>query len=199
MTEVRIQKINSKRTPWEVFQGVYAFCPNSFFLDSLAYRPPAQRYSYMGWNPCAQVRVLGRKLKVFEKNRQWTAPAKNLWPVLRRLMRQYKPKRSSTAPFFTGGAVGFWGYELAGLFEPVQFIKKQHWGQVPDLHLGFYRNVLVYDHKDGCYYFAAQDKTGTALTEARMFLGVGGNILTPQQQSGAKEKQFRFSRFRGAF
>nr|MBP9865956.1 hypothetical protein [Candidatus Omnitrophota bacterium] len=170
MTTVRIQKLHSKRTPWEVFQGVYAFYPTAFFLDSLSYQPPAQRYSFIGWNPFAEVRVMGKKLTVTENGRQSHKQVSALWPTLRRLMRKYKPQRCPDVPYFTGGAVGFWGYEMAAFFEPLKFRKKTRWGQVPDLHLGFYRSVVIYDHKTHCYYLAAQDQTGSIFKEMRAFV-----------------------------
>jgi len=192
MSTVRIQKLNSKRTPWEVFQGVYAFYPAAFFLDSPSYQPPAQCYSYIGWNPFAEVRVAGRKLQVFENGRTQNKAATRLWPVLRRLMRKYKPRQRSRVPFFTGGAVGFWGYELAGLFEPLKLRKKIRWGEVPDLQLGFYRNLVIYDHKARCYYLATQDKTAAAFEEMKAF------IISAQPVFADPKRGFQFSRFKAA-
>jgi len=192
MNTVRIQKIICKRTPWEVFQGVYAFYPAAFFLDSLSYQPPAQRYSYIGWNPFAEVRISNKKLYLVENKRKDIKEASQLWPVLRKLMRKYKPLHCPKVPFFTGGAVGFWGYELAALFEPLKFRVKPSWGNVPDLHLGFYRNLVIYDHKARCYYLAAQDKTDQAFNEMKEF------VCDPAVVRGLNKKSFKFTRFRAA-
>ncbi len=189
MATVRIQKLRSKKTPWQIFQAVHERYPTAFFLDSPLYQPPAQRYSYIGWSPFAEVRVSGRRLEVTDQKRKQVYAASQLWPVLRKLMRKYRPAKRPSASFFTGGAVGFWGYELAGLFEPLHFRRaraaKPRWGGVPDLHLGFYRNLIVYDHAAKCYLRVTQEKSGAAFqTMQELF------------QDVPKLKAFRFSRFR---
>lgn len=49
-----------------------------------------------------------------------------------------------------GGAVGYWGYELAQAFERIQFRDKLK-TFLPWLRLLFFRDVLVFDHKENCY------------------------------------------------
>ncbi len=55
--------------------------------------------------------------------------------------------------------MGFWGYELAIFFEKIRFRKKQDPG-IPLLHLGFYRELIVFDHKNKKYFLVAHDKDG---------------------------------------
>jgi para-aminobenzoate synthetase component 1 len=135
---------------------------------------------------------MGKKLTVTENGRQSHKQVSALWPTLRRLMRKYKPQRCPDVPYFTGGAVGFWGYEMAAFFEPLKFRKKTRWGQVPDLHLGFYRSVVIYDHKTHCYYLAAQDQTGSIFKEMRAFVSPAS--VVPEE----KRCKFQFSRFKAA-
>ncbi|MBP9865311.1 MAG: anthranilate synthase component I family protein, partial [Candidatus Omnitrophica bacterium] len=66
------------------------------------------------------------------------------------------------------------------------------WGQVPDLHLGFYRSVVIYDHKTHCYYLAAQDQTGSIFKEMQAFVSPAS--VVPEE----KRCKFQFSRFKAA-
>ena len=129
--------------PWDLYRAIRARSRVSFFLDSVHYQKPNQVYSYIGANPFLEVVLKGNTLRISgEKNE--TYPAAQLLPVLRKLFKQYATK--SKTPFFSSGAVGFWGYELAPYFEKIRFRNKPAPG-TPILHLGFYRDVKVYDHQ----------------------------------------------------
>lgn len=191
MASVRIQKFKSKRTAWEVFQAVHALHPTAFFLDSPDYQPPAQRYSYIGWQPSAEVLIRRGKLEIRENSRCRRASARSLWKELRRLLNRYRPpERRKRTPFFCGGLVGYWGYELAAFFEPVRFRSKPSWGNIPDLCLGLYRDLIVYDHAARCYWLIHGSESKEAMREMKAF-------FAPRTVNGAPAG-FRFSRFQPA-
>lgn len=141
--------------PWEVYQRVYPRGPFSFFLDSREYEPPAQRYSYLGWRPYRRLVFEGGKFQP------------PLGRELRKLFRSIRMPPGFSADFFTGGAVGFWGYELAEEFEPITFRAKKG-PSFPKLVLLFFRDLIIFDHKEGRYYFMAWmiPKKGVSFSEA---------------------------------
>ena len=47
---------------------------------------------------------------------------------------------------FQGGAIGFVGYDLISLYEPIGHIPKDTIG-TPDMHFFIYESYLVFDHK----------------------------------------------------
>ena len=149
-----IKKIASPLSPWEVFQSLYSPEKTAYFLDShsLGFN---QTYSYMGVDPFLELILDGNKLKL--KGEKTAAyPAADLFPVLRELFAKYKTPKNKYS-FFQGGAVGYWGYELADQFESVRFRKKSG-SKLPKLHLGFYRDTLVYDHGKKVYYIVGKGK-----------------------------------------
>jgi para-aminobenzoate synthetase component 1 len=56
----------------------------------------------------------------------------------------------AASPHFLGGAVGFWGYELARHFDRIYFRSKEN-EDLPDLWLLFFRELVVFDHKTKKY------------------------------------------------
>jgi len=50
---------------------------------------------------------------------------------------------------FLGGAVGYFGYELAGVIEPRLRFENENDLEMPDLALAFVDRVLAYDHAEG--------------------------------------------------
>lgn len=156
MRKLAVREHTSPMSPWEVYQNLYPSSRVSFFLDSIEPRLPDQRFSYLGADPFLEVTIPapGRSgspdIRVSGEMR-FKAPAPRFFKVLRFLFQKYGNVRAY--PFFTGGAVGYFGYEMVRFFERIRFRKKRDSG-FPWLYLGFYREVIVYDHFKKCYFLA---------------------------------------------
>ncbi|MBI4115224.1 MAG: anthranilate synthase component I family protein [Candidatus Omnitrophica bacterium] len=137
-------------TPWQLYQNAYSEGPHSFFLDSLEYNPPAQRFSYIGWRSYLRLSFKDHALTL-EGEINETLEQQDVLVELRRLFSSLKTPPGFTSEFFLGGAVGYWGYELAQEFEKVSFRPKRK-VLTPSLALLFCRDLVVFDHKDGLYY-----------------------------------------------
>ncbi len=192
-----ILKRRDRLAPWELYQRVYPKGEKSFFLDSLQYFPPAQRYSSIGWKPYLAA--------FFKEGKFWTEGEiiqtrtnPDLLAELRRLFSVKVPAEFSSE-CFTGGAVGYFGYELAREFDRVSFRKKRGVG-IPSLALLFFRDVIIFDHKTGDYYlvswlipekkvsfFQAMEKAEQAFKEMESV------FLSPPQES---PDGFDLARFR---
>ncbi len=137
-------------SPWELYQRIDSLSPYSFFLDSLQYEPPAQRYSYLGWRPFLRVSFKGGKL-ILEGETSRTWKTLNLTRELRKLLAPFRVPLEFASDFFTGGAVGYFGYELADQFDRVKFRPKKG-PLIPRLGLLLFRDVVVFDHKEEAYH-----------------------------------------------
>jgi len=146
-----VRPYRSSRKPWELFQTLYAQDTHAFFLDSHSYQPPNQAFSYLGSRPFLKLTVRQDKIYLERESGRRVLPASGLLKLLRQLFKRYQSTASPRRPFFTGGAVGYWGYELAGFFEKIRFRKKTDPG-LPLLALGFYRDMMVYDHARRHYW-----------------------------------------------
>ncbi|MBI2167282.1 MAG: hypothetical protein HYU34_03430 [Candidatus Omnitrophica bacterium] len=119
-----IRSFQSPLNPWELYKRGSAGSQDSFFLDSLEYRPPSQSYSYLGFHPTQKVLFEADRLRLEgEINRVQRNP--DLLLELRRLLSAVKTPPGFSCDFFTGGAVGYWGYELAREFDRISFRKKK--------------------------------------------------------------------------
>ncbi|HPS37750.1 MAG TPA: anthranilate synthase component I family protein, partial [Candidatus Omnitrophota bacterium] len=152
---LHVEQFRSSKTPWEVFRAVYATSKTCFFLDSPQYAPPDQIYSYIGMDPVLEVRLEGTSLRVAGESRE-TYPAAESFAALKKIFRRYRSSSGKEYPFFTGGFVGYFGYELAELCDKIGFRPKKELG-IPRLHLGLFREVIVYDHHRRVYYLVAYD------------------------------------------
>lgn len=192
MFATRIERFRTSLTPWEIYQNVYTFSGNtgapSFFLDSILYRKPDQRYSYIAAEPFLEVTLKNSRLNVSGAQRK-SFSAREIFPVLRGLLKKYKTKPHKH-PFFTGGAAGFWGYELAPLFDKVKFRKKPQ-AVTPDLWLGFFGKVIIYDHAKQVYYLSVN-------AENRKKAGEGFEELKKYFYKPLRAPEFHFREFKPA-
>ena len=148
-----IVKRRTSVSPWKIYQQVFPRSPQSFFLDSLTCEPPAQRYSYLGWNPLLRISLSHERLEIEGKSYR----IQKRGPVLselRELFRAVRIPPGFSNDFFTGGVVGWWGYELAGDFERISFRAKKG-PAFPKLELLLVRDLVVFDHKEGVYYLVS--------------------------------------------
>ena len=104
----------------------------SFLLESVEGGERLGRYSFVGCNPRVTIRQMADRVDVIEDGsvretihvghepRPDGAPCvRDGLEVVRKVMERYKPVHLPDLPVFTGGAVGFVGYELIHDVEPV--------------------------------------------------------------------------------
>jgi len=110
----------------------------SFLFESVEGGEHLGRYSFVGCNPRAVIRQTGERVEVLENDKvvQSFMVGRNAPPrvpadpqagpavrdgleVVERVMKKYRPVALSGLPRFTGGAVGFIGYEFIHDVEPV--------------------------------------------------------------------------------
>lgn len=155
-----IEKFYSSLTPFRLYQQMEQRSEISFFLDSHRYRKPDQRYSYLGFDPFLEIRLEQGQVKLTEGKIVRKYPDSQWINVLRKTLNQFNFKAPFSRDFFMGGAVGYLGYETAGLFEKIKFHKKPEPG-IPTAYFAFYQDVIIYDHKLKHYWLAARNREGT--------------------------------------
>ena len=104
----------------------------SFLFESVEGGEHLGRYSFVGCNPRAVIKQTGNRIEVIQDGKiaeKFAIPAPGKEPcencvkdgleVVERVMKKYRPVTLPGLPRFTGGAVGFIGYEFIHDVEPV--------------------------------------------------------------------------------
>lgn len=99
----------------------------AFLFESVEGGEHVSRYSFVGCNPRAVIRQNGASLEYFENGKrveQATISQSGAGPrdglvMIEQVLRRYQPVTVPGLPRFTGGAVGFIGYEFVHDVEPV--------------------------------------------------------------------------------
>src|SRR5690606_2303514 len=104
-------------TPVSAFLRVAEHSDYAFLFESVEGGERVARYSFLGKDPFLVLRARGTRT-VLERAGQVEELDEPFVPVLRRLMAEYRAPFVPGLPRFTGGAVGFVGYDAAPVFEP---------------------------------------------------------------------------------
>jgi len=137
----------------------------SFLFESVEGGEHLGRYSFVGCSPRAVIRQLGNRVEVLENGKvlesfvvRSSGPVSGEQPpppagtevrdgleVVERVMKKYRPVPLPGLPRFTGGAVGFIGYEFIHDIEPVVPRPPKDELQTPVMYFLIADQLLIFD------------------------------------------------------
>ncbi|CAM4220550.1 anthranilate synthase component I [Paenibacillus tarimensis] len=130
-------------TPIRLFQH-FSKEDHAFLLESVEGGVKWARYSFIGTDPFMMIRgkngrmVLEREGQTFELNDK---PLE----LLKAHLRAYRSPSLPDLPPFTGGAIGFFGYDLLQYYEKLPAHRMDDM-QMSDLQFMFCDQIIVFDH-----------------------------------------------------
>ena len=132
-------------TPVSAFLKVAEHSDYAFLLESVEGGEHVGRYSFLGKDPFLILR--GRDGKtVMERAGVTTDAEKPFVDTLRELMDSFQSPFVPGLPRFTGGAVGYFGYETSAWFEPTSARKGGEPAPGDDAGFMVFDTVLAFDH-----------------------------------------------------
>src|SRR5829696_1458695 len=105
-------------TPVSAFLKIAEHSDYAFLFESVEGGEQVARYSFLGKDPFLVLRSRGGKT-IVDRSGVTTETTEPFVPVLRKLMAEFRAPFVQGLPRFTGGAVGFIGYDASVAFEPV--------------------------------------------------------------------------------
>ena len=116
-----------------------------FLLESVEGIGRLARYSFIGMNPVKVIHNQGMEITIRENGSEKTIH-QNLFQYLKQEIGSATSPKLDDLPYFTGGIVGYLGYENISLVEDViTFATKNHFG-TPDAIFGLYNTIIAFDH-----------------------------------------------------
>ncbi|GIO59030.1 MULTISPECIES: anthranilate synthase component I [Paenibacillus] len=130
-------------TPIRIFQR-YAQRECAFLLESVEGGSQWARYSFIGTDPFMM--ISGKKGEiVLEQGGQKQLMKGKPVEELKALLRTYRSPKLDDLPPFTGGAIGFFGYDLLQYYEKLPAHQVDDLG-MDDIRFMFCDTVIVFDH-----------------------------------------------------
>ncbi|HXX57937.1 MAG TPA: anthranilate synthase component I [Thermodesulfovibrionales bacterium] len=118
----------------------------SFLLESLVGGEKWARYSFLGSNPLKTIRGWNKKIEIRETGKKPVVfETEDPATVLKKELSGYRPVALSGLPRFSGGLVGYMGYDMVRFFERVPDRGKPGSG-LPDMFFMLVDTMLIFDN-----------------------------------------------------
>ncbi len=130
-------------TPIRLFQH-YCKEKRAFLLESVEGGVKWARYSYIGTDPFMLIRGKNGTMTIEENGAVTVLDDKPL-ELLKAHLRSYRSPALPNLPSFTGGAIGFFGYDLLQYYEKLPAHRIDDLG-TDDLKFMFCDQIIVFDH-----------------------------------------------------
>ena len=124
--------------------GIFQSLPGQkkFLLESSFKHEQQGRYSFIGTNPYMEISSTGLQVVVQQEDGSRLEVEGRFLDV----MKDYIPNEVLKMPLpFVGGAVGYVGYDVIRQYEDIGEMLPDEM-DMPEAHVMFYRDVIVYDH-----------------------------------------------------
>ena len=117
----------------------------SFLLESVVGGEKWARYSFLGSNPSKIIRGWGKKIEIKETGKKpVTFETEDPVAVLKKELSVYRPVDVPGLPRFSGGLVGYMGYDMVRFFERVPDSDKPGL-DLPDMFFMLADTMLIFD------------------------------------------------------
>jgi anthranilate synthase component 1 len=131
-------------TPVGAYLRIARDAKYSFLLESIEGGEAVARHTFAGANPEMIFRVRGGK-SFLETNDRSVELGEDPIEQLRRLVARYRPARVPGLPPLTGGAIGYFAYDMVRLVERIPATGRDDLG-LDDCIMMFYLGLVAFDH-----------------------------------------------------
>ncbi len=134
------------RTPVEIFSALKGGSDNCFLLESVERSKRWGRYSFIGVNPQEEIAVRDGTVTVASDGVSRTEPLSDPAAFLNSYLSDYRSPCFPGYPRFTGGLVGYFGYDMLRFLEKKLGAPPRDDLGMPDCVLHRYDEVIAFDH-----------------------------------------------------
>jgi len=131
-------------TPVSAYLSLREGSSSSFLFESVEGGERFARYSFIGRDPIAMLKCRDRKTTIVENGAQRTS-SENFFDIVNTLVTKYRQPSLPYLPRFTGGLVGFVGYDAIRHIENIPSNVTDPIG-LYDSILGLFTSIIAFDH-----------------------------------------------------
>ncbi|MEW9669754.1 anthranilate synthase component I [Ammoniphilus sp. 3BR4] len=140
---VRMTFMADQETPISIFQRLR--CDGSFLLESVEGGTRWARYSFIGLNPLMTLEAKNGKVRIQHRGLPLIESTEHPVERLRQELQNFRSPDELDFPRFSGGAVGYFGYDILRYYEELPEAKKNDL-DMDDVKFMFADEVIVFDH-----------------------------------------------------
>jgi anthranilate synthase component 1 len=140
------------RTPVGIFSALKDSSENCFLLESVENSDRWGRYSFIGVNPKAEIIIRSGEAVLTKDGSSRTEKIDNPAAYLSKIMEEYRAPNFQGYPRFTGGLVGYFGFDMLRYLEKKLGPPPEDDLNMPDSVLHLYDEVIAFDHLSSRIY-----------------------------------------------
>jgi anthranilate synthase component 1 len=137
--------LSDHHTPVTAFSAIAAESNNAYLLESVVGGEKIARYSFLGADPRMIFQATGNQVVLDGPAGRIEEHADDPLTRLTEMMQGYQAVQLPELPRFTGGPVGYAGYDIVRYVEPLPNPPRDD-RHLPDLLFGLYDTMVVFDH-----------------------------------------------------
>ncbi len=185
LTPVVRERLADLETPVSAFAKLRKL-GGAFLLESAEGGERMGRYSFIGVLPRATITCRDGMATIVEDQKTRREGYRDPLALLRDEMRRFRRAPRAGLPRFSGGAVGYVGYEAARRFErlPLAANEVHH---LPEAAFAIYDNVVAFDHLRHTLLVLAHDEDGGAGRAEATIERIFDALHTPLALGGARQ------------
>ena len=145
-------------TPVSIYLKIRDKFPNSILLESSDYHANDNSFSYICFNPIANIEVNKKSIsQIFPDGSQKTSVANRTSVIeeINKFTKRFKVNEEKSFKFINNGIFGFTAYDAVRFFEDIEISDKSDKIDIPDVYYAVYQNIIAINHfKNEAYIFA---------------------------------------------
>ena len=203
MVPVYRQLLADTHTPLSAYSLIQSGSA-AFLFESVVGGERIGRYSFLGSDPFLQIEAYGNRVVRTDSQGKTETQSPDPLADLQKLLDEYRGVHVAGLPRFSGGAVGYAGYDVIRYSERLPNPPLDD-RQLPDMSFGFYDRMVIFDNLQKTIKVVAQADTKDAdLPEAylnactrvdelchRLQRGVADLQLTDVSVTGPAQRQWK--------
>ena len=161
-------------TPVSVYLKIRDKFPNSLLLESSDYRGNENSFSYICFNPIANIKIENEVVNQQFPDGTSTFfnidTATNIPEIIQNFASQFKSQKNDFK-FINNGLFGYISYDAVRYFEKININKKENNLEIPDVYYAVYQNIIAINHfKNEAYIFCHSTNNENNITEIEQLL-----------------------------
>ena len=146
-------------TPVSVYYKVRDKFPNSILLESGDYHKSQKNFSYICFNPIADIKVenevIYQNFPDGSSSETIITESVNVVEELQKFTKRFNTNSEEEFKFINNGIFGYTAYDAVKYFEDITISKKDNSVEIPDMYYAVYQNIIAINHfKNEAYIFA---------------------------------------------
>lgn len=149
---IQIQKLETSKNQFELFEKLYSLYERVYILESLVGPKELAEMSIIGFEPKLVVTCDFNKFTVKDRSGRVLQSSEVKEPLSQ--LRELMPKVNDDRFRYIGGAVGYINYDTVRFWEDLPINNSKEVSKFPLLEFGIYDDGVLFNHKENeAYYF----------------------------------------------